>query len=74
MKNVIHAILFGFKELRVWNSMKYALISGVIVTALWIGIGAIFWNNLIAFSSHVLELVPFSMVRSNGSWMLSTFL
>lgn len=74
MKNVIHAILFGFKEILVWDSMKYALISGIGVFALWIGIGAIFWDNLIAFSSHILELVPFSMVRSNGAWMLSTFL
>lgn len=74
MKNIIHAILFGFKEILVWDSMKYALISGILVSGLWIGIGAILWDYLIAFSSYVLELVPFSMVRSNGAWMLSTLL
>ena len=70
----MHAILFGFKEILVWDSMKYALISGILVTVLWIGIGAMLWDYLIAFSSHILELVPFSMVRSNGAWMLSTLL
>lgn len=74
MKNSIHAIIFGLKEILNWNTMKYALISGILVSALWIGIGAMLWDHLIAFSSRILELVPFSMVRSNGAWMLSTFL
>jgi len=74
MKHTIHSILFGFKELLNWNTMKYALISGFIVSAIWIGIGAMLWDTLISLSSHILELVPFSMVRSNGAWMLSSFL
>jgi len=74
MKNTIQAILFGFKELLSWNTMKYALISGFLVTAVWTGIGAMLWENLIELSSRILELVPFSMVRSNGAWMLSSFL
>ena len=74
MKNIIHAIIFGFKEILTWNTMKYALISGTIISAIWIGIGVLFWDNLIALSSHILGWIPFSMVRSNGAWMLSTFL
>ncbi|OQX60007.1 MAG: hypothetical protein B5M52_01590 [Helicobacteraceae bacterium 4484_230] len=74
MKNTIHAILFGFKELLSWNTMKYALISGLIITVIWAGIGAIIWDSLIGFSSRILELIPFSMIRSNGAWMLSSFL
>ncbi len=74
MKNILHAILFGLRELLNWNTMKYALISGFIVTAIWVGIGAMLWERLIGISSHILELVPFSMVRSNGAWMLSSFL
>ena len=74
MKNTMHAIIFGFKEILNWNTMKYALISGIFVSALWVGIGTMFWDHLIALSSRILELVPFSMVRSNGAWMLSTFL
>ncbi len=74
MKNTIQAILFGFKELLSWNTMKYALISGFLVTLLWVGIGTMLWETLIRLSSHILEMVPFSMVRSNGAWMLSSFL
>ncbi len=74
MKNTIHAIIFGFKEILNWNTMKYALISGIFISVLWVGIGIILWDHLIALSSRILELVPFSMVRSNGAWMLSTFL
>ncbi len=74
MKNIIHAIIFGFKEILTWNTMKYALTSGTIISAIWIGIGVLFWDNLISISSHILNWIPFSMVRSNGAWMLSTFL
>ncbi len=74
MKNIIHAIIFGFKEILTWNTMKYALISGTVISAIWIGVGVLFWDNLITLSSHILSWIPFSMVRSNGAWMLSTFL
>jgi len=74
MKNTMQAIFFGFREILQWHTMKYALVSGIIVTALWIGVGIVFWDYIIGLSSHVLNWVPFSMVRSNGAWMLSTFL
>ena len=74
MKNVMNAVIFGFKEILTWNTMKYALISGMIITAIWSGIGYLLWDHMIALSSRIIELVPFSMVRSNGAWMLSTFL
>jgi len=74
MKHIMKAIIFGFKEILTWHTMKYALISGIVVSAVWLGVGYMLWDHLIAFSSKVLEYVPFSMVRSNGAWMLSTFL
>ncbi len=74
MRDVIHAVIFGFKEILTWEVMKLALISGVIVSAIWAFIGFLFWGQIVGFGSYVLELVPFSMVRSNGAWMLSSFL
>ena len=74
MKETIHSVIFGFKEIVTWHTMKYALISGIVISLFWIGIGFILWEQMISFSSRILELVPFSMVRSNGAWMLSTFL
>lgn len=74
MKNVIGALLFGFKEILTWNTMKYALVTGIVIAALWVGIGYLLWDPITAFSSKIIELVPFSMIKSNGAWMLSTFL
>ncbi len=74
MKNVINAMMFAFKEVVTWNTMKYILLSGFMVTVVWMGIGYLIWDWMVALSSRILELVPFSMVRANGAWMLSTFL
>jgi len=74
MKNVMNAIVFGFREILTWNTMKYALLTGMLVTVVWAGIGYLLWDHIIALSSKVIDLVPFSMVRSNGAWMLSTIL
>ncbi len=74
MRDVVHAIIFGFREILTWEVMKLAFVSGVIVSAIWAFIGFIFWNQIVSLSGYILELVPFSMVRSNGAWMLSSFL
>ncbi len=74
MANVMSSIIVGFKEILSWNTIKHVLLSGILVVAVWIGIGYMVWDALINLSSHIIELVPFSMVRSNGAWMLSSFL
>ena len=74
MKEVFHAILFGFKEVLQWRTMRWALLSGFIVGVLWLGIGYLFWDSFVAVGSRIIELLPFSMLRANGAWMLSSFL
>ncbi len=74
MTSVMSSVIVGFKEILSWNTIKHVLLSGIFVVAIWIGIGYLMWNPLINLSSHIIELVPFSMVRSNGAWMLSSFL
>ncbi len=74
MKNIMKSIIFGFKEILEWNTMKYALVSGILLSVLWIGIGTFFWDNIINLSGDILGWMPFSMVRSNGAWMLSAFI
>jgi len=70
----MNAIIFAFKEILNWNTMLYALVTGFLVSAVWIALGVYFWDGILSTTSRILELVPFSMVRSNGAWMLSTFL
>ncbi len=74
MKRTMHAITAAFGELLRWDILKIALLSGLIVTAFWLLVGGMFQESLIALGSAVLEYIPFSMVRSNGAWMLSAFL
>jgi len=74
MHDFMDAIIFGFKEILRARTIKYAMVSGIIISSIWIGIGVLFWNDIITFSSSILSLLPFSMLRSNGAWMLSTFL
>jgi len=74
MKNVINSIIVAFSEILRFNSMKIVLISGAIVTAFWVGVGFVVWDSLMALSAKIIEYIPFSMVRSNGAWMLSAFL
>ncbi len=74
MKNVMQAIFFAFREILTWHTMKYALIIGSVITTLWVGVGMFFWDSIIQLSSNILSWIPFSMIRSNGAWMLSTFL
>jgi hypothetical protein len=74
MQDFMDAVVFGFKEILRVNTMKFAMVSGIVVSAIWIGIGLYFWDDIIALTSSTLSLLPFSMLRANGAWMLSTFL
>ena len=74
MQDFMDAVVFGFKEILRANTMKFAMMSGIVVSAVWLIIGIFFWDSLVSFSSSIISLLPFSMIRSNGAWMLSTFL
>ena len=74
MQNIIEAILFGFSEILNYKTMKRALAIGAIVTIVWSFIGYMVWDELVSFAAYFIDLVPFSMLRSNGAWILSSFL
>jgi len=73
MRYSIESIMFGFREILNWNTMRYALAIGFVVISLWAGIGYLLWDILVSIGSSILDMIPFSMVRSNGAWMLSGF-
>lgn len=74
MKYVMKSLMVAFKEIITWDIIKFVLLIGTIVTAFWIGVAFLIWDDLVNLSSHIVELIPFSMIRSNGAWMLSSFL
>ena len=74
MTQVIQALTGAFASMLRWPVLKRVLTVGIPVTLLWGLIGWGLWDSLVALGAHILEYVPFSMVRSNGAWMLSSFL
>jgi hypothetical protein len=66
--------MFGFKEIFRWHTMKYALIVGLLVISIWIGLGFLFWDSLNAISMTLIGFLPLDMMISDGTWMMSTFL
>ncbi len=73
MKHVLHALLFTFKEILTVKVIRLSLSIGFVVTLVWGFVGYLYWSKLIAFSSYILELIPFSMLESNGALVLSIF-
>jgi len=74
MKNILESVIFGFKELLNWHTLKYVLATGTAVTLMWLAIGFAIWDFLLAISSKIINLIPFAMVQTNGAWMLSSFI
>ena len=73
LKHLSHSIIFGFKEILTWNTMRYIMLSGILVSIFWGSLGFVFWNDIISLGAKLVEMLPFSVVRSDGAWMLSTF-
>ena len=73
MKRTIESIMFGFREILTWHIMKYALISGLFVMGIWIGLGLLFWDSLSSLSMTLIGFLPLDLMISDGTWMLSTF-
>lgn len=74
MQNIIEAILFGFSEILKYKTMKRALAIGAVITISWSFLGYLIWDELVSTAAYFIDMVPFSMLRSNGAWMLSSFL
>ncbi|MFK5882292.1 MAG: EI24 domain-containing protein [Sulfurospirillum sp.] len=73
MLDLFESIAFGLREILEWKRVRLAFVAGLIVTLFWIIVGFFFWNPIVSISGYLLELVPFSMVRSNGAQILSVF-
>ena len=73
MQDIVEAILFGFKEILDYHTMKLALLVGGIVSVFWTLIAYFVWDTLVSISSYFINVLPFSVLRSDGVWLLSSF-
>jgi len=73
MLGVIESLFFGFEEILRYSFIKKVLGLGAAVTLFWSVVGFFIWDKLVSFSGYFIDLLPFTMLRSNGAWVLSSF-
>lgn len=74
MQDFFEALVFAYEQITKQYMMQRILMIGFAVLVAWGVVGYLYWGDLIRFSSFLIELVPFSFIRSNGAIFLSTFL
>jgi hypothetical protein len=74
MKQIIESMMFGFREILTWDTMRYTLTLGLLVMGIWIGLGWFFWDFLNTLSMTLIGFLPLEMMISDGTWMMSTFI
>ncbi len=74
MQDFLDALFFAYKQISKRYIMRYIVTIGMVVTLFWAVVGFLFWDGIIAVSASLVELVPFSFIRSNGAVFLSAFL
>lgn len=74
MRELFFGFLDGIEEIQRWRTttliVLFAALSFVTAAAAWYLFGA----QLMGLSNTLVQWLPFSMLRSNGAWMLSIFL
>ena len=59
MQDFMDAVIFSFNELLRASIMKFAMISSIVVSSIWLLFGSLFWNEIISFtSSAVAKFAP----------------
>jgi len=72
MNNIFYALIESFKTITKQNISKFALLSGMGLALFWTVIGFFIWHPLIDLTTHLLDFVPFALIKDNGVWMFSS--
>jgi hypothetical protein len=71
---LISSISESFKDLGRWDIKKLSLINGIIWLFVWLILGYIFWQPMINFTTHLLNIMPFSFIKYSGAFIIYTIL
>lgn len=74
MRELFEGFMDGVEEVLRWRTTLVLLVFASISIVMWALIGRLYWAQFLAFSDRLVEWLPFALLRSNGAWMLSTFL
>ncbi|NPA74159.1 MAG: hypothetical protein GXO12_05550 [Epsilonproteobacteria bacterium] len=72
MNETIYALVESFKTITKWEVSKNAAFIGFSLMAFFVVLGYFIWGNLVSLTSYLLEMIPFTFIKSNGAWMLSS--
>jgi len=67
---LFYSITESFRDLGRWDIKKLSLINGIIWLFIWIGLGFVFWNPMVSFTTHLLNLMPFSFIKFSGAFII----
>lgn len=56
-------------DLLKWKLNVKIVVTGVVVTLIWALIGWLIWPFIYGISSNIIDLLPFAMLRSDGTYM-----
>jgi len=74
MNDLFDGFMDGLEEVLRWRTTLSVVIFASVSILIWTAVGNLYWPQFLAFSNMLVEWLPFAMLRSNGAWMLSTFL
>jgi len=71
---LIYSITESFKDLGRWDIKKLSLINGIIWLLIWLVLGYELWNPMVNFTTHLLNIMPFSFIKYSGAFIIYTLL
>ena len=74
MRELLVGFIDGLEEVLRWRTTLTVVVFAAISILIWTIVGNLFWPRFLTISNLLVEWLPFAMLRSNGAWMLSTFL
>jgi hypothetical protein len=67
------ALLRGIADTLSWRVIRSALMTGIPLALLWLGIGYLLWQPVTGVTATVIGWVPFSILKANGAFLLAGF-
>ncbi len=74
MRELLYSFFAGINEVIRGRTMSVMILFALISVGIWGTAGMLFLPQIVAFTDRLVDWLPFAMLRSNGAWMLSTFL
>ncbi|MRJ02897.1 MAG: hypothetical protein GXO19_00005, partial [Epsilonproteobacteria bacterium] len=67
-------LIQAIRDMVTLDTVRLALSTGIPLALLWIGIGWLLWDPMVALTTHLINWLPFSIVRANGAFIITFFI